>query len=129
MRRRILKSSFYSRLCLERALGRDQWFLCEPLKYVSVALNRRIVVPPGLQTDFASIPRLLWRVLPKNGEYDGAAVLHDWGYRGNLSRCESDEVFFEAMLVLGVALWKARLMFLAVRLFGGRAYREGSRRD
>lgn len=93
------------------------------LVYQSAALRRWIKVPSGFETDFASIPRLLWRVLPKNSTYDGAAVLHDYGYAGHLSRCESDDLFYEAMIVLGVPPWKARLMFYAVRVFGGFAYR------
>ena len=31
-------------------------------------------------TDFASIPRPLWSILPQWGRYGNAAVVHDFGY-------------------------------------------------
>jgi hypothetical protein len=120
----VRESQFLSRLRLERVLGKDEWYLLEPLRYYSAGLRRIIHVDPGFPTDFASIPRLFWRIFPKNGAYDGAAVLHDAGYRGaiNLTRKETDDLFYEAMRVLGIGSFKARSMWLAVRLFGGGAY-------
>src|SRR5438046_8797712 len=40
----------------------------------------RVDVAIGFQTDFATVPRPLWIVLPKWGRYGNAAVLHDWLY-------------------------------------------------
>jgi hypothetical protein len=84
-------------------------------------------------TDFASIPRGLWNILPPTGEYGKAAVLHDWLYctggldnwaRANrFTRAQCDRIFLEAMTILGVCPWKRRLMWLAVRAFGRGAFR------
>ena len=42
--------------------------------------EERIEVAEGFETDFASVPRLLWVVLPKWGKYGNAAMVHDWLY-------------------------------------------------
>jgi hypothetical protein len=39
-----------------------------------------IVVPAGFETDFASIPRVLWIIEPPLGDAGKAAVLHDYLY-------------------------------------------------
>jgi hypothetical protein len=37
----------------------------------------RVNVEIGFQTDFATIPRFLWVVLPRWGRYGNASVIHD----------------------------------------------------
>jgi hypothetical protein len=84
-----------------------------------------ILVPAGFITDFASIPRFFWRLLPPTGKYGKAAVIHDYIYRTpsvNLTRAQADTVFRDAMKDLGVGWWTRTAMFRAVRLFGGGAY-------
>src|SRR5439155_336163 len=39
-----------------------------------------IEVAIGFQTDFATIPRPFWVILPKCGRYGNASVIHDWLY-------------------------------------------------
>jgi len=68
----------------------------------------------GFVTDFASIPRPLWWLLPKWGKYGKAAVIHDYLYRhktydvktslgGSLrvpiGRKRADQIMLEAMAV------------------------------
>lgn len=80
-----------------------------------------IRVPIGFRTDFASVPRPLWSFLPPVGLYAKAAVIHDYLYESkSRSRKEADEIFLEAMVILGVPQWKRTLMFWAVRVFGPR---------
>lgn len=38
-----------------------------------------IKIPDGFQTDLATVPRIFWAILPPNGVYERAAVLHDFG--------------------------------------------------
>ena len=84
-----------------------------------------ILVPAGFETDFASIPRLLWIIEPPLGDAGKAAVLHDRLYEtGERSRLAADRIFLEAMAVLEVPWWKRSLMFRAVRLFGRGGYKE-----
>jgi len=88
-----------------------------------------INVPIGFMTDFASVPRPLWWLLPKWGKYGNAAVIHDYCYwEQSRSRKESDLIFREAMQVLEVSNWKILLMYCAVRLGGGLAWLGNSQR-
>lgn len=83
----------------------------------------RISVPEGFETDFASVPRIFWTILPPDGEYTQAAVLHDYLYNTKkFSRKYSDDIFLMAMEALGVALWKRNIMYRAVRMFGWRPW-------
>lgn len=76
-------------------------------------------VPEGFTTDFASVPRLLWRLVPPWGPYSPAAVVHDYLYRTNLgTRPAADAAFLSLMKRLGVPAWKRYAMYAAVRAFG-----------
>jgi hypothetical protein len=83
------------------------------------------VVPAGSYTDFASIPRGLWSLFPKD-DYAQAAVIHDWAYQTKaLTRATADAVFKEGLAVLGAPRWKQWVLYLAVRAFGWVAYTQG----
>ena len=86
-----------------------------------------IHVVEGYITDLASIPRIVRWLIPKMGRHAQAAVVHDNCYQYHLySQKRSDEIFLECMEVLKVPLWKRRLMYRAVRMFGGIAYNKPS---
>ena len=79
---------------------------------VRIAGNRTITVPAGFETDFVSVPRLFWRIVPPWGRYSPAAVVHDFLYHtGLVTRAEADRIFLELMTKLGVPAWKRRLMY------------------
>jgi hypothetical protein len=81
--------------------------------------TEQIMVPRGFRTDYASVPRALWSLIPPTGQYTKAAVLHDWLYYvGWRTRAECDAMFLRAMQVLGVNPMLARLMYLGVRCGG-----------
>lgn len=83
----------------------------------------RISVPLGFMTDFASVPRPFWSILPQWGKYGNAAVIHDFLYwEQRRTRKEADDIFLEAMGVLGVSKLTAGVMYWAVRLFGWLAW-------
>lgn len=88
-----------------------------------------ITVPVGFVTDFASIPRIFWMLLPTWGKYGNAAVIHDYLYcTKERSRKEADDIFYEGMLVLGTKKITAKVIYLAVRLFGQSAYNSNKNR-
>ena len=90
----------------------------------------KILVPAGFRTDFASVPRLFWRVVPPWGRYSPAAAVHDYLYAtGQMSRRDADVVFYDKMIALGVNKAKAWTMYRAVRMFGGLAWRNWRKRD
>ena len=82
-----------------------------------------ITIPEGYLTDLASIPPPARWLIPKLGRHAQAAVVHDFLYQYHTyPRKRCDKIFLEAMKVLNVPRWKRRVMFRAVRLFGGFAY-------
>ena len=88
-----------------------------------------IDVPIGFMTDFASVPRPLWALLPRWGKYGNAAVIHDYCYwEQRFTRKRSDDIFREAMQVLDVSKWQIFLMYYAVRLGGSLAWAGNKRR-
>lgn len=101
-----------------RFVGKTEYELLESLVFESDELGL-ITVPPGTVTDFASIPRAFWRILPPWDTHRRAGVVHDWLYTTQKhTRKEADQVFLEAMKALGVPLWKRQAMYAAVRMFG-----------
>ena len=103
----------------------------EPFVYAVGELggNDSITVPAGFITDFASVPRLFWRLFPPWGKYGKAAVLHDYLYhKQRRSRREADAIFLEAMGVLGVPWLSREMMYAAVRAFGWAAWRSNRRK-
>ncbi len=97
------------------------WYLRSEFGYDRGAEDsgNTIMVPVGFATDFASIPRPFWAILPKWGKYGNAAVIHDFLYfRQDLPRKEADDVLREAMVVLKVVLWQRFVIYHAVRWFG-----------
>lgn len=102
--------------------------LIDELKFYSADLRMVVKVTPPFVTDFASIPSFFYRVLPRNGKYDRAAVLHDAAYELQLrdvtgkffpaTKAEADRLFREAMQADGVDRVTRNLMYVAVRVFG-----------
>lgn len=77
-----------------------------------------VEVPAGFVTDFASVPRALWPLVPKIGPYNMAAVVHDWLYREHprgWTRAQADAVFYDLMIEDGVSKLRAATMYAAVR--------------
>jgi len=92
-------------------------------------LDETITVPKGFVTDFATVPRFLWPIFPPDGEYAQAAVLHDFMYNRRMYiRKRADKIFLEAMGVLEVPVWKQRIMYRGVRLFGWIPWTFGKKR-
>ena len=118
-------SSFTTPLILTPLDDGRRWRLVEPFEYrIDDDPLHKITVPKGFVTDFASIPRVFWRLLPPWGRYGKAAVIHDWLYgQGIGNRERADLIFLEAMEVLGVKAWKRNCMYWAVRHFAGFAWR------
>lgn len=100
--------------------------LTEQFRYRIGSMESKIIItiPIGFSTDFASTPKFMHWLIPPTGIYGKAAVLHDYLYStGMYSRQQCDDIFLEAMLVLGVPKWKAYSMYKAVREFGAKHYR------
>jgi hypothetical protein len=113
----------------------DRWQLETRIEYTAPESVVRkhggpelIIVKVGFETDLASTPRWLWSLLPPFGKYAGAAIIHDYLYQAHEgTRKQADVVFREAMQEQRVPRYKRELMYRAVRLFGGRGWKNGPR--
>lgn len=80
-------------------LGGARWLLQEPYACVSQRLGR-IDIPAGFNTDFNSVPRILWNIFPP-ADYLEAALPHDFLYAGGhlrgvaITRADADAVHRE----------------------------------
>ncbi|EBL9222499.1 DUF1353 domain-containing protein [Salmonella enterica] len=100
------------------------WRVHEPFEfYLSDDESEVIEVPAGFITDLATVPRIFWILLPPDGKYAKAAIIHDYLYDNALrTKKEADLIFLDGMKVLGVPKWKRIVMYQAVRLFGRGMY-------
>lgn len=116
----------FSRPLTVTKIDNDLWVVEIPFSYESDLPKPEshyetisVDVPDGTLTDFASVPSLFQWIIPKDGAWTQAAVLHDFLYKSHIfTRKLSDEIFLEAMRVLKVPKWKREAMFWAVRIFG-----------
>lgn len=116
-------SEFTTALVVSPLSDGKSWVILQEFKYHvgAESSNDIIAVSKGFVTDFASVPRLFWLVIPKWGKYGNAAVIHDWLYweqSDKRDRKSADLIFLEAMVVLKVSRWKRKVIYDAVRLFG-----------
>lgn len=93
-----------------------------------------VTIYGGSRTDLASIPRLVWNILPPDGPWAMAAVAHDVCYRTRgtftfykhaglsrarpYARAECDGILRDGMEALRVTPWKRFVIYQAVR-WGG----------
>jgi len=97
---------------------------------VNVPGGPSIVIPGHFTTDLSSVPRMLWWWAPPHGPYTPAAVLHDWLYASGIySKRQADKWFHQHMLACGVRPTMARTKYIAVRLFGRRAWNKHRNRE
>lgn len=120
-------------------LADGQWRLSQALVYTSPK-GLKVCVPTGFITDLASVPRAFWNLYPPFGSYAPAAIIHDYLYTCQeiggdpfqeppifgqpISRSEADKLLLQAMDDLGVNETTCNIIYMAVRVFGGPAWRE-----
>lgn len=103
----------------------------------------RFEIPRGFKTDLAStrirvpwwlfpfrlIAILVWVFFPPWGEYNNAAILHDFLYATQpVTRKEADVLFFVDSVESGEKIERAYAMYRALRLFGWIAWRKHRRK-
>ena len=95
-------------------IGKDKFRVYKDLSY------QGIYIPKGFVTNGANIPRVFWSLFPPNSpEYLSAVVIHDfmcanvaqYGYE------KADRYFYDAMLEIGEAKWKAKLFYFWVKWY------------
>ncbi|EEN1039761.1 TPA: DUF1353 domain-containing protein [Salmonella enterica] len=105
---------FTARAILEM-LDHYLWRVHEPFEFYLCDDNSDVIsVPAGFVTDLATVSRIFWTLLPPDGKYAKAAIIHDYLYDNALrTKKEADKIFLD-----GVPRWKRTVMYQAVRMFG-----------
>ncbi len=95
-----------------------KWFeVARDFSYVTKT-EARLTVPMGVGTDFASIPRAFRWMIARVGKYGKAAVLHDYLCEYHITtRKRADQIFLEAMKLLGVNWLRRKIMYMGVRVY------------
>lgn len=95
-------------------IDKDKFRVYKDLSY------QGIYIPKGFVTNGANIPRIFWSLFPPNSpEYLSAVVLHDYmcAKRGVFTYKEADEMFYRAMIEIGVSKWKAKLFYTCCKYY------------
>ncbi len=102
------------------------WILGDPL-VVLVDGTERIEVPVGFTTDGASVPDWAQTITgwgPWEPPQRWAGIVHDWLYSTKgVTKAHADAVLRAVLLAEHGGWFKAEIMFLAVVIGGGAAYR------
>ncbi|MBI3775330.1 MAG: DUF1353 domain-containing protein [Gammaproteobacteria bacterium] len=87
-----------------------------------------VTVPIGFVTDFASIPRVFWSLLPPDGNYTYPAVIHDYLYwEQTTTREVADDILRLSMLDFKIDAVTLRAIYSGVRVGGQFAWNENAR--
>lgn len=118
-------------------LNGKSWMTGEDFYYYDKPLNVYVLVPKHSRSDLASIPKWCrWVISNDDYRVRKPALIHDEMYNRNgrlkgffwekryhyavkISRKKADDIFYRALVEEGMSKLKARLMWLAVRAFGG----------
>ncbi len=114
-------SRFTNALVVSPLADGKTWVVLRPFGYDvgDLGSDDTVEVSIGFCTDFASIPRPFWILLPRWGKYGNAAVIHDWLYWDqSRSRRAADDIMLQAMGVLKVSAWEKFPIYWAVRALG-----------
>ena len=113
---------------LELEIIDDNLFILSKDKSVE-SLGYSVTVKKGFDFDGASIPKWLWSIYgsPLNGNYVVASLIHDGLYASQkVTKSVSDKIFLDVMKQSNVGYIKRTSMYLAVKMFGGKDWKEAS---
>jgi hypothetical protein len=119
-----MEAKILTPLQIEHIPGSMFWRTTAWFCFQSAILGRRIYIPPKFVTDFHSVPRFFWHILPPH-ENPESGVVHDWLYLHNgCTRKQADQVHKEVLEVLNCSYpesacwWKRQTMYVGIRLGG-----------
>lgn len=131
-------------LTVGRGIFKKQiYLLMEDWEYIWEAngMRYRMFFKRGIVTDIASVPRILWAIIPPDGDQRAAALPHDelYQYQGSLpvgrifvwrddlwcdissckwTRKQADKLLANILDAAGSSKLKRRMMYLGVRIGG-----------
>lgn len=97
-------------------------------KFGGQQLPNPYIVPAGFVTNGFSVPTLFKSIISATDKGIEIAVVHDFLYSKScpfdMPRRDADFIFYEGLRSLNVDTWKAKVMYIAVVLFGGKKWRK-----
>lgn len=110
----------------------DRFWILGGRLVAQVGVREWIEIPVGFTTDGASVPRWAQELTgwaPWADPQRWAGIVHDWLYsQRGVAKSHADNVFRAVLVSEGAGRWKRKLMYIAVVLGGGPAYRANQAR-
>lgn len=128
-------STFTTPLYVECLDDGRHYRLMAEFDFASEVVEAIIRVPAGFVTDFASIPRVLWALIPPTGRWSKASVIHDVLYQYPMclpvpvTWMQANRVLLEAMTVLRVGRLTRWAIFAGVCAGGWLVWRNYRRHE
>ena len=113
-----------------KKIGKQSYLLLEDITVNS--LGYQIKLLKGFDFDAASIPKIFWSIIgsPFTGNYTTPAAVHDGLYAGEvLDRKVCDDIFLDLMKQYKVSYVIRYAMYWAVRLGGGKVWKEHTKEE
>lgn len=109
--------TLYPRIVLVKSHAYYDWY-----EVVEDCAVGPILIEAGFTTDFASVPQVLWWLIPPHGKGAMPSIVHDYLYQvpwaHELTRRQVDDHWLELLKKAGVSRWQRGLMYEFVRAFG-----------
>lgn len=111
-------------------------YIVEPFAYAIGHKNSpaKIHIEAGFITDGVSVPWFASWLFKRHGHYLKAAIVHDRLYSSDyvingeqVTRKEADQIFYQALRVLGCGSFRASIAYVCVRWFGRWGWRRARR--
>lgn len=111
-----------------RVHGHNTKPLYSLLEALTIELSDKsiITIPEGFVWDLSSVPRFLWGVLPPDGDFSLATIIHDYLYINKITtrKFADKEMLLWSKVVSGtqnkisIRNFDNQIRYIAVRLFG-----------
>lgn len=102
-------------------VGESKWRQYRLLEEIKIGLSNDeiIIIPAGFEWDLSSVPRIFWAIMPPDGDFEMAALIHDYLYRNKLyTRKFADKEMYKWSNKLNDKVIDNEIRFCGVRLFG-----------
>lgn len=95
----------------------DWWEVTEDCEVTNIT-GEKFIIEAGYISNFASVPRVFWSIIPPHGRSANASIVHDYMYEHVMDYRLLVDFFFFRNLLNDVPEWQAVLMATIVRLRG-----------
>lgn len=106
----------------------DEWRKYRLLECLMIQLSdgRIITIPKGFSWDLSSVPKMFWSFLPPDGDWELAALIHDYLYHyriGGRKFADKEMLIWSMELNGTISKWSFKhidnyVRYYGVRLFG-----------